>query len=197
MSMLVEVTMKNRMWLVLGLVASVSAAPALGQQADPSYKSDELSAILKSDGPTFRAEELTDILIPAPKTRALSPGQGPEPGQPGSGVIPDLKINFEFGSAKLTPQAIAQLDELAKAMQDDVLKTFRFEVNGHTDAVGSDKYNAWLSGERAEAVKTYLTGQHGIEADRLIAEGWGENELAMPDDPKHWANRRVEVKTVQ
>lgn len=189
--------MKIRSWLVLGLVASMSAAPALGQQADPSYKSDELSAILKSDGPAFRAEELTDILIPAPKTRALAPGQGPQPGQPGSGVIPDLKINFEFGSAKLTPQAIAQLDELAKAMQEDVLRTFRFQVNGHTDAVGSDKYNNWLSGERAAAVKQYLTEQHAIDPERLNAEGWGETNLAMPDDPKHWANRRVEVKTIQ
>ena len=189
--------MKTRSWLVPPLVGSVRAAPALGQQSDPSYKSDELSAILKSDGPAFRAEELTDILMPAPKTRALSPGQGPEPGQPGSGVVPDLKITFEFGSAKLTPQAIAQLDELAKAMQEDALKTFRFQVNGHTDAVGSEKYNSWLSGERASSVKSYLTDQHGIDPERLQAEGWGETSLAMPSDPKNWVNRRVEVKTIR
>ena len=159
--------MKARTWLIVGVVGSLCAAPALGQDAaDPRYKSDELSAILNSDGPTFRADDLTAILTPV-RTRSLSPGQGPQPGQPGSGVIPDLKINF------------------------------RFEVNGHTDAVGSDKYTGWLSGERAAAVKRYLTEQHGIEPERLVAEGWGEAVLAMPNDPKHWSNRRVEVKTIQ
>jgi len=188
--------MKARTWLVLGVVGSLCAAPAFGQDADPRYKSDELSAILNSDGPAYRADDLTAILTPV-RTRSLSPGQGPQPGQPGSGVIPDLRITFEFGSAKLTPQAIAQLDELGKAMQADMLKTFRFEVNGHTDAVGSEKYNSWLSGERAASVKKYLTEQHGVDPERLQAEGWGETSLAMPGDPKNWVNRRVEVKTIQ
>jgi outer membrane protein OmpA-like peptidoglycan-associated protein len=195
--MLVEVMMRLRSWIVVGMVAALGAVPALGQESDTRYSSEELSAILERDGGVaYRADDLRAILTPV-RTRSLSAGSGPEPGEPGSGVVPDLQITFEFGSAKLTPQAVAQLDELAKAMKDDLLKTFRFQVNGHTDAVGSEKYNSWLSGERAASVVTYLTGQHGIDADRLQPEGWGETSLAMPQDPKHWANRRVEIKTLQ
>ena len=188
--------MTMRSWLVLGLAASLYAGTALGQDADPRYSSDELSAILNNEGAVYRADDLADILTPV-MTRSLTAGSGPKPGEPGSGVVPSLPVNFEFGSAKLTPEAVAQLDELAKAMKKDTLKTFRFEVNGHTDAVGSDKYNNWLSGERAAAVANYLTGQHEIDPSRLQAEGWGESVLAMPEDPKHWSNRRVEVKTMQ
>lgn len=189
--------MKLRAWILVGMVASLGAVPAGAQESDPRYSSEELSAILERDGGVaYRADDLRAILTPV-RTRSLTAGSGPEPGQPGSGVVPDLKITFEFGSAKLTPQAIAQLDELAVAMKDDMLKTFRFEVNGHTDAVGSDKYNSWLSGERAASVANYLTDQHGIDPSRLDAEGWGETTLAMPEDPKHWSNRRVEIKTMQ
>lgn len=188
--------MTMRSWLVLGLAASLYAVPVLGQEADPRYSSDELSAILNNEGAVYRADDLADILTPV-MTRSLTAGSGPKPGEPGSGVVPSLPVNFEFGSAKLTPEAVAQLDELAKAMKKDTLKTFRFEVNGHTDAVGTDKYNNWLSEQRALAVADYLKQQHGIESDRLQAAGWGEQKLAMPQDPKNWVNRRVEIKTIQ
>ena len=187
--------MNSRSWLVFGLAASLCAAPAYAQQANPDYSSDELSKILTNEGVAYRADDLTAILTPV-ATRSLSAGSGADPGEPGSGVVPDLKITFEFGSAKLTPQAVAQLDELGRAMQNDVLKTYRFQIAGHTDAVGSDKYNGWLSEQRAASVVDYLEQQHGVDPERLQSLGLGEQQLAMPQDPKHWLNRRVEVKTI-
>lgn len=190
-----EAAIMMRFWLGLGLAASISATPALGQ--DSSYSGEEPAAILeRAPSPEFGADELSAILTPM-RTRGLTAGTGIEPGAPGSGVVPDLKINFGFDSAELTPEARAQLDELARAMRSEPLRTFSFRIGGHTDAAGSEAYNDWLSQERANAVAEYLAEQHGISGDRLQASGLGERELADADNPMSWVNRRVEVRTLQ
>lgn len=185
--------MTMRLWFGIGLAALVGATPALGQ--DSSYSGDDPAAML-AQGPQFEADELSAILTPM-RTRGLTAGTGIEPGQPGSGVVPDLKVNFEFDSAELTPEARSQLDELARAMKSEPLRTFGFEIGGHTDAAGSEVYNEWLSQQRADSVATYLSEQHGIEADRLQSLGHGERELADWDNPMSGVNRRVEVRTLQ
>jgi outer membrane protein OmpA-like peptidoglycan-associated protein len=189
--------MTMRYWLGLGLAASIFATPVVGQEETPGYSADELSAILqRDDRPEFAADELAAILSPM-RTRGLNPGAGIEPGSPGSGVVPDLKVRFGFDSAELTPQARAQLDELGRALQTDALRNFKFQIGGHTDAAGSDKYNEWLSQQRASSVSAYLAEQHRVEADRLNPIGFGKRELADPNDPMSGVNRRVEVRTVE
>lgn len=190
-----EAAVMRRLWLGLGLALSMSVTPALGQ--DSSYSSDEPAAILEgAPSPEFGAEDLSAILTPL-RTRGLTAGTGIEPGEPGSGVVPDLKITFGFDSAELTPQARAQLDELGRAMRSDPLRTFGFRISGHTDAAGSEAYNEWLSQERAESVTSYLAEEHGIDTERLEPLGFGERELADWDNPMSGVNRRVEVRTLQ
>ena len=187
----------TRFWLGLGLAASLWAAPALGQETAPGYSADELAAILRRDAdPTFNADELAAILAPV-RTRGLTAGAGIEPGSPGSGVVPDLKVRFGFDSAEIDPGAKAQLDELGRALQTEALRSYRFRIAGHTDAAGSDQYNEWLSQQRASAVASYLMDQHGVTSDRLQAQGLGERELADPQNPRAGANRRVEVRTLE
>lgn len=187
--------MTMRFWLGLGLAASMLAAPAFGQ--DSSYSEDDPAAMLeRAPTPEFGADDLAVILNPM-RTRGLTAGTGIEPGAPGSGVVPDLKITFGFDSADLTDQARAQLDELARAMKSEPLRTFRFRIGGHTDAAGSESYNEWLSGERAASVARYLAEEHGIESERLEPIGFGERELADLEDPLSGINRRVEVRTLQ
>ena len=70
-----------------------------------------------------------------------------------------------------------------------------FDIEGHTDSVGSEKSNQLLSERRANAVRDYLIA-NGINADRLTAVGYGESR---PIDDNSTAagrknNRRVEVK---
>ena len=188
---LVEATMTSRSLFVLGLglAVSLSAAPVLAQGVEPSYTADELAAILNRDGGS--------AAIGSPvQTRGLTAGQGVDAGAPGSGVVPDLRVTFAFGSADLTPEARAQLDELGQALKMDALTSFRFRISGHTDAVGSDDYNEWLSQERAASVASYLEGQHGVESERLQAIGLGEREMADPQNPRSGTNRRVEIRTL-
>ena len=107
----------------------------------------------------------------------------------------NLRVEFELDSARLTPQARQQLDQLAGSMASPELQVYSFDLIGHTDASGAADYNDQLSIRRADAVRTYLA-RSGIEASRLGASGKGESELLLPDDPANGANRRVEVVNV-
>ena len=203
--------MVPRTWISLGLAGMLLAAPALAQQGGPSYSADELATILRPEAatPSYSADEFAAILRPGGgiRTRSLRAGQGAagdgaaagataNAGAAGSGVVPDLKIQFGLNSAELTRGAKATLDELGKALQRDDLRSLRFRVAGHTDAKGSDKANEELSRKRAASVVSYLQQSFGIEAGRLEAVGYGEKELMDWKNPNNSANRRVEVRTM-
>ena len=113
-------------------------------------------------------------------------------GNPGKAAV-DLDIRFEVNSAKLSPDATKQLDELGKALTSPQLATAKIEINGHTDASGDAVYNKRLSQKRADAVKEYLVKVYRINEGRLVAIGWGEEHLKNADAPKAAANRRVEI----
>ena len=78
-------------------------------------------------------------------------------------------MQFEFGSAQLTPTAKQVLDNLGAALKSPQLGSDSFLIEGHTDSVGSDAYNQRLSEARARSVKQYLSSQLGVEAERLRA----------------------------
>lgn len=139
---------------------------------------------------TPTAEELITSLTPAPRTRGISL----EPVQP---KAVSMGVRFEFDSAKLTPDARAQLTPLAQAITSPDLAREHFVVEGHTDAVGSDEYNQWLSERRAEAVKEFLVGEYQVDPSRIVTIGKGEAQLLNPDDPASGANRRVQIVTRQ
>ena len=71
----------------------------------------------------------------------------------------------------------------------------KYIIFGHTDTKGTSKYNMSLSIKRAESVKQALL-QKGISTEDISILGMGENQLAIdtPDNTKHPANRRAEVK---
>lgn len=189
------------------LASTPPAASALAQGAAaqaPAFSADQITDILKPPSPEDGGGGETGGM-PMPRTRGLKAGGGPEggavsaapaPGLSGSGVLPDLKIPFGYGSDELTPEARAQLDQLAKAIGREELRGFRFMISGHTDVVGGDAYNEGLSERRAVAVVSYLARNHGVPAERLAAAGYGEKQLADPADPTSGRNRRVEVRTL-
>ncbi len=105
----------------------------------------------------------------------------------------DLAVNFEYASAKLTPDARILLDNLGQALNDPALRGSRIRVAGHTDARGSDAYNLVLSRQRARSVADYLIRQHNIDARLLTVEGFGRKQLLDPANPESAVNRRVQV----
>ena len=71
----------------------------------------------------------------------------------------------------------------------------RYIIFGHTDTKGTKTYNLNLSFKRAEAVRAILLNE-GISEKNVSILGKGENQLAVitPDETKHPANRRAEIK---
>jgi OOP family OmpA-OmpF porin len=69
------------------------------------------------------------------------------------------------------------------------------EISGHTDSVGSDKYNLKLSQRRAASVKKYLEEKFNIAPERLTTEGYGESKPIASNKTKagRQQNRRIET----
>jgi outer membrane protein OmpA-like peptidoglycan-associated protein len=153
-------------WLIIGLVLPLAAA---------------LVAREGSSAELVKQDEIIAKLRPA-KTRSL-------------GVVPtiSLDVKFEFASAKLTDEARRQIDELGQALASTELESYRFQLAGHTDAVGTAEYNRSLSERRSAAVKDYLVQHFNISAMRLESVGWGFHKLRNPNDPQAAENRRVEI----
>lgn len=107
-----------------------------------------------------------------------------------------LLIQFDFNSARLTPEGESALQELAKALQTEDLKEDRFLLEGHTDAKGPKDVNLRLSKMRAESVREFLV-KNGIDKARLATEGYGANKLANNANPFAAENRRVRVVNLE
>lgn len=104
-------------------------------------------------------------------------------------------IYFKSGSTRLAAESAPLLDSLA-----DIIARcpgMVIKVSGYTDSDGSDAANKKLSDARAKAVASYLVGK-GIEADRITAEGFGEENPAFPNDSAEnkAKNRRIEFSSV-
>jgi outer membrane protein OmpA-like peptidoglycan-associated protein len=99
---------------------------------------------------------------------------------------------FATGKSDLTGGAGANLDKLAAFLDEYDDRTVLIE--GHTDSVGSEESNQFLSQRRAESVKSYLVGR-GVQADRLSTLGLGQGSPVSSNDTAtgRQQNRRVEV----
>jgi OmpA-OmpF porin, OOP family len=110
-------------------------------------------------------------------------------------------VFFRAGSAKLTPEAMAQLDQIASQITDR--NGFVLEITGFGDTARTTRYNESLAQLRAEAVQRYLADKHNISLMRMFAIGFGAarpvsqnvstGDNAMTTSPRA-LNRRVEIR---
>ena len=105
----------------------------------------------------------------------------------------NLNINFEFDSAALTSDGKVLVGNLGRALKDPRLAGQKFIIEGPTDGKGNDAYNKALSERRAEAVRKELIAQHGADASRVEAIGFGKTQLLDKANAESWVNRRVKV----
>lgn len=103
-----------------------------------------------------------------------------------------LHFNFEFNSADLDNESAQYLEDLSKALMDN--PQLKIKLVGHTDNVGSDKFNLKLSVYRAGAIKDFIV-EKGISANRIIADGKGMREPLNTNktEEERAMNRRVEL----
>ena len=104
-------------------------------------------------------------------------------------------VNFRSGSATLSTESKATLDEIAsKALN---AKGYVLEVSGYADATGSVARNRALSQRRADAVIRYLVENHNIPLRRIVTPyGYGELNPVGENETREGRaqNRRVEIK---
>ncbi len=141
------------------------------------------------------SDDIVKKLTPLPQTRSAR-GIEVIPGKEEEKPSIDLHIGFEFNSAKLDTDGLMILKRLGLALRDTRLDGYRFEIAGHTDAVGSDAYNQDLSERRAKAVHDSLVFYFDIDPDRLTVVGYGKSRLLDPSKPTDAINRRVQITNI-
>ena len=99
---------------------------------------------------------------------------------------------FESGTAQLRPDALAQLEDIAKAATQK--GTVRVSISGHSDATGSVQLNDALSHQRAAQVQALLL-ERGVAARLMDVSSHGKNNplVPTPDGVPEPRNRRVMV----
>lgn len=101
-------------------------------------------------------------------------------------------IYYDLDKYDIRPDAAIELNKLVEILQDN--PTLTIELSSHTDSRASDSYNMTLSQRRAESAVNYLISR-GIAAERMIAKGYGERQLIIPNaktEEEHQRNRRTE-----
>jgi OOP family OmpA-OmpF porin len=106
-----------------------------------------------------------------------------------------LLITFRTSSSELSDDAKQQLDVVGAALKNARLAAYKFTVEGHADPRGDAATNLVLSQQRADSVRSYLIGEHGIDPMRLIPEGKGDREVMNRAVPAAPENRRVTLIT--
>ena len=132
-----------------------------------------------------RQDNSIDLLLrPKPKQASVQVGANE--------ITIKQQIQFALDSAVILPESFGLLTEIADSIiRHPEIK--HVEVQGHTDNSGTPDHNKILSEQRAEAVRAWLV-QHGVQSDRLIAKGYGQDKPLVPNvTPQMRAkNRRVQ-----
>lgn len=108
-------------------------------------------------------------------------------------TLANRTVEFQSGSAILTPQGRVVLDEMARAIQQ--LDGVKIAIIGNTDNVGMRDSNIELSLARASAVRQYLIGKR-IESGRMSVTGNGP-DYPIADNATaegRSKNRRIDFK---
>ena len=104
-------------------------------------------------------------------------------------------VNFRVNSSVLSPEAKAQLDQVAATAAG--LKGYMIEVTGYASSEGSTRKNKSLSERREKAVREYLIDNHNISLRRFTPSyGYGELQAVADNSTREGReqNRRVEIK---
>jgi outer membrane protein OmpA-like peptidoglycan-associated protein/tetratricopeptide (TPR) repeat protein len=108
-------------------------------------------------------------------------------------------IFYDYDQWAIREDARPSLDKLLMILKTN--PAIRIQLSSYTDCRGTDEYNLDLSQKRAQAAIEYLIAG-GINAGRLVAQGFGESSLAdnciceQCTETQHQTNRRTTFKII-
>jgi len=195
--------MRNKLWMVaLALIVALGATGC----ATKKYVRQETGAVgTRVDQVSGQVEEAQTRLDTHEKQigetsktaqealqRAIDAGKLAEGKLLYETVLTDDKVKFGFDTSDLSPEAKAAVDEFASQLKSQNAGVY-IEIQGHTDSVGSEKYNEELGLLRAEAVRRYLSQQHQFPLHRINVISYGESSAVADNSTREGRsqNRRV------
>jgi peptidoglycan-associated lipoprotein len=195
--------MRNKLWFVaLALIVALSATGC----ATKKYVRQETGAVGtrvdEVQGQVEQAQTRLDTheqkIGEVSKTaqealqRAMDAGKLAEGKLLYETVLTDEKVKFGFDTSDLSPEAKAAIDEFANQLKAENQGVY-IEIQGHTDSVGSEKYNEELGLLRAESVRRYLSQQHQFPLHRINVISYGESAAVADNSTREGRsqNRRV------
>jgi OOP family OmpA-OmpF porin len=110
---------------------------------------------------------------PAPAVAPVAPVPVPVPAPVATKFSLSAGTLFAFDKVDLKPEGKTTLDDVVKKLDGATYDAIL--VTGHTDRIGSPKYNQKLSEQRAQTVKEYLMDKK-VQANRIDAQGKGESD---------------------
>jgi len=130
-----------------------------------------------------------------PATAVPSPPPPPPPPPTAKRKLVLRGVNFDFDKSNIRADARPVLDEAVRVLKDD--RQVDVSVEGHTDSIGTERYNQRLSERRARSVTDYLV-RGGIARNRLSPKGYGESRPVASNDTADGRaqNRRVELRVL-
>jgi OOP family OmpA-OmpF porin len=105
-------------------------------------------------------------------------------------------IYFDFDQAFIRPDAIEILNRHADLFNR--YPKWKILISGHTDNMGSETYNVFLSKKRAKTVADYLVAR-GVKRSRIKYEGKGFSKpsVANTTEEGRQLNRRCEFQFIR
>jgi peptidoglycan-associated lipoprotein len=101
-------------------------------------------------------------------------------------------VRFGFDEAELSDEARSALNMFVGSLQEQGPDVY-VEIQGHTDAIGTEEYNLRLGARRAESVRRYLSKEAGLPLHRIAVISYGESEPIADNGSRddRARNRRV------
>jgi outer membrane protein OmpA-like peptidoglycan-associated protein len=105
-------------------------------------------------------------------------------------------VFFDFDKTELRPESFPELDRVVTFMNEN--PNVEIQIEGHTDAKGTDEYNLNLSGGRITSVEAYMESK-GIAPSRIVTKSYGESVPIADNESEEGRqqNRRVEFKILK
>ncbi len=159
--------------------AQAQAAAAAAQQAANEAEQQRQEAVRQKEEMRQRLlAQLNQVLQTRDSARGL--------------IVSMPDVLFAFNQHTLKPEArerLARISGIVLAYPD-----LKLEIDGYTDAIGSDDYNQTLSDKRAEAVRDYLVNS-GVSMNNVVARGLGKSDPVADNSTAagRQLNRRVEM----
>ena len=110
-------------------------------------------------------------------------------------VFATIAVHFKNGSARLSPQARAEIDAVADTVSEN-LNGWLVAVEGYADSTGRTAKNSSLSERRAKAVTDYLVTKHGLPPYRVVQPfGFGSSDPVAVNNTRQGRslNRRAQI----